>query len=314
MLIACLFLASCASEETIEFDHKYDINKTLTGVGSTDTVSGSYGFFADELCVGDDIFTENPAVSDSVCGGLGLFDLTTGEILYSKNIYDKLYPASITKVMTCYLALKYGKLSDTVTVSERAVDQDSDSSVCGLTAGCTLSLQDLLYGLMLRSGNDAAVAVAEHICGSIEDFAVLMNKEALALGACGTHFVNPNGLHSEKHFTTLYDIYLMLNAAMKLPEFAEIVGTAYYEPKVKRSDGSDPGLRWTNTNKYINGDEMPPEGVTVLGGKTGTTGAAGYCLAIKGKNKAGHDIISIVLKADSRYNLYYVMNQMLGLE
>lgn len=312
LLLTGLLLAGCGERE-IEFDHVYDISDTYTKIGETLDDSSDYPYFATEKCVAPDEFTANEAVSDTVSEAIGLFDLTDSKVIYQKNIYEKLYPASVTKIMTCYLALKYGKLTDIVKVSEKAVDQASDSSVCGLEAGNELTLNDLLYGLMLRSGNDAAVAVAEHISGSVEEFAELMNQEAAMLGATGTHFVNPNGLHSFEHFTTLYDIYLIFTEAMKTPGFSDIVGTAYYEPKVKRSDGSDYDLRWTNTNKYINGDNMPPEGVTITGGKTGTTSAAGYCLVVSGVNAAGHDVVGIVLKADSRYNLYFVMNQILTL-
>ena len=126
---------------------------------------------------------------------------------------------------------------------------------------------------MLRSGNDAAVAIAEHISGSSEEFVVLMNAEAKALGATGSHFVTPNGLHDEEHYSTVYDMYLFMNAAVK--------------------------------------NEPMPEGVTVIGGKTGTTGEAKYCLVQYNENTAKEPVISIVLKADSRDNMYLLMSEML---
>ena len=112
------------------------------------------------------------------------------------------------KILTLYLALKYGTLSDIVTVSDNAVAVPSDSSVAGLRSGVQLTLEDLLYGLMLPSGNDSAVAIAEHISGSVDAFVELMNKEANALGATNSHFVNPHGYHDENHYTTAYDLYL----------------------------------------------------------------------------------------------------------
>ena len=107
---------------------------------------------------------------------------------------------------SAYVALKNGNLDDVVTVSANAANQASDSSVCELKEGDKITLRDLLYGLMLRSGNDAAVAIAEHISGSSEEFVVLMNAEAKALGATGSHFVTPNGLHDEEHYSTVYDM------------------------------------------------------------------------------------------------------------
>lgn len=122
--------------------------------------------------------------------GAGTFNLATNTVTYAQNIYEKLYPASTTKILTAYIALKYGNLEDYVTVSENAADQASDSSVCGLKAGDVVQLKDLLYGMMLKSGNDAAIAIAEHIGGSVEGFADMMNQEARAMGATRSHFVN----------------------------------------------------------------------------------------------------------------------------
>lgn len=144
-------------------------------------------------------------------------------MVYGFRLYDKLYPASTTKIMTAYLALKYGNLDDIVTVSEHATDFNWDEVTSGLRTGDQVSLYDLVCGLMLRSGNDCGTAIAEHISGSEEAFAELMNREARALGATGTHFTNPHGLHDENHYTTAYDLYLIFNACLKDERFVEII-------------------------------------------------------------------------------------------
>ena len=123
-----------------------------------------------------------------------------------------------------------------MTVSENAADQASDSSVCGLKAGDVVQLKDLLYGMMLKSGNDAAIAIAEHIGGSVDQFVEMMNQEALELGATNTHFANPSGLQDENHYTTVYDIYLMLQEAMTYPHFLEIAQLSSYNLTCNRGE------------------------------------------------------------------------------
>lgn len=268
-------------------------------------------YFGANLCVGGIENIGLDTTDQQVCEGAGVFNTATGEIPYAKNIYERLYPASTTKVLTCYLALQYGNLDDIVTVSANAVDMASDSSVCGLKAGDQITLRDLLYGLMLRSGNDAAVAIAEYISGDVETFAGLMNNTAAGLGATGTHFVNPNGLPDENHYTTVYDLYLILNAAMQDTTFLDIIQAPGYTANYIDATGTPVTQEWASTNKYIAGTENAPEGITIIGGKTGTTGEAGYCLVLLSQNSSGQNIISIVLKADCRDNLYLLMNEML---
>lgn len=222
-----------------------------------------------------------------------------------------MYPASTTKILTAYVALKYGDLNGIYTVSENAADQASDSSVCNLKAGEQLSLQQLLYGLLLRSGNDAAIVIAEGISGDVSSFAELMNKEAKMLGATDSHFVNANGLQDENHYTTVYDLYLIFQAAIQNPTFVDIIHTTEYTVDYLDPNGMSIQQVWTSTNKYLMGTEAAPDGITVIGGKTGTTNDAGYCLVLLSNNAAGDQIISIVMKADCRNNLYYYMNELL---
>ncbi len=280
----------------------YNMSENASGVS----------YFAGDLCVSDNINYGLDKTDSQVALGAGVFNLTQQEVTYSQNIYDTLYPASLTKILTAYIIIKYCDLDDTVIVSANAVDQSSDSSVCGLNEGDQITVRALLYGLLLRSGNDAAVALAEYYATSVEAFAVVMNQEALLLGATGSHFVNPHGMPDEEHYTTVYDLYLFLNAAIQQEEFVKIINTSSICISYKDRNDKLVEKEYKNTNKYLNGDRKSPKGITVIGGKTGTTNAAGYCLALYSVNESGDQIISIVLKADGRSNLYLLMDQILS--
>lgn len=141
--------------------------------------------------------------------GAGAFNIDTHQVLYSQNLFEKLYPASTTKILTAYIILKNCDLNATVTVSHDAANPGHSSSVCGLKEGDVITVQDLLYGLLLESGNDAAIALAEYCSGSVEEFAKLMNSTAKSFGATNSSFVNPSGLPDENHYTTIYDMYLI---------------------------------------------------------------------------------------------------------
>ena len=179
--------------------------------------------FAQKLCVsskGNVDCIKNAQLEEGQKGLL--FSLSNHKVLYANGIYDKVYPASITKIMTAMLALQSGKLNDTVTITQDNVTLEDGSQVCGFVAGDQVTLDQLLHCLLVYSGNDAASAIAEYVGGSTENFVQMMNDYAAKLGCTGTHFSNPHGLQDENHYTTPYDIYLMLNEAFTYPEFTEI--------------------------------------------------------------------------------------------
>jgi D-alanyl-D-alanine carboxypeptidase (penicillin-binding protein 5/6) len=271
----------------------------------------SSGFYATNLCVTDgaDLGTED--TDSQLAEGGGVFNLTTGEVTYSQNIFGKLYPASTTKILTAYIIIRDCNLSDMVTVSAAAVDQDADSSVCNLKEGDVISVKNLLYGLILASGNDAAIALAEYHSGSVDAFVEEMNRTAQELGATNSNFRNPNGLPDEEHYTTVYDMYLIFKEAVKQADFLDVIGSGEVTANYLDKNGNAVEKTWTNTNRYMTGKVDAPEGFTILGGKTGTTSAAGYCLVLYSMNANGEKIISIVFKADGRANLYLLMNEML---
>lgn len=263
------------------------------------------------ICVVNDVNFGTDRTDSDLAEAAGVFNLTTREVTYSQNLFEKLYPASTTKVMTAYLAITRCKPDEVVTVSKDAVTQSADSSVCNLREGDQITVEDLLYGLMLQSGNDAAYALAEHISGSIEEFSKLMNETAQSFGATHTHYVNPHGLPDDDHYTTVYDMYLIFQQALTLKEFRDIISQASKEVTYKHSNDSDVNVTWESTDRYVTGEEEPPEGITVIGGKTGTTNAAGYCLVLYSTNDKQEEIISIVFKAEHRNALYQLMNQIL---
>lgn len=313
LVLALACTAGCGTN-TEALVTPYDVYGTTGAVGlSASGEADSKAYFSSGLCVSEDVSVGTDTTDSQVAEGAGVFNLGTGNVVYAKNIYERLYPASTTKILTAYIALKYcDDLDAFVTVSENAVNQASDSSVCNLKAGDVIKLKDLLYGLMLRSGNDAAVAIAEYISGDVDSFAALMNQEAAALGATRSHFVNPNGLPDENHYTSVYDMYLLFAKAIENETFVDIISTKSYDVVYTNAEGEAVERTWDNTNQYLTGATKTPEGFQVIGGKTGTTGEAGYCLVLYSYNASNQPIISIVFKADGKSNLYLLMNEMLS--
>lgn len=267
--------------------------------------------FADDFCVAnEDIDFKEFRRNDKFHGAL-LFDIENQKVIYSENVNEQLYPASTTKIMTAYLALKYGDINDYVTVSKNAVNVPSDSSTAHLKKGDVLTLKDLLYGLMLPSGNDSAIAIAEHISGSTEEFVKLMNKEALALGATNTHFVNPHGYQDKEHYTTAYDLYLIFKECIKDEIFLQMIAAKSYDAVITQSNGGARTVTWPQSNQFISGEREVPKGVTLIGGKTGNTFDAGSCILLYGHDSKQTPFITIMMGATSRRNLYDNMTSLL---
>lgn len=266
--------------------------------------------FAADLCVVEGNVPLESASLESNQSGM-LLDLNHKNVLYSNGAYNRVYPASITKIMTAMLALKYGKLDETVTITQENVTLEEGSQVCGFQAGDKLTLNQLLHCLLVYSGNDAASAIAEYVGGSTSNFVDMMNSYAARLGCTGTHFTNPHGLQDENHYTTPYDIYLMLNEALKYPEFTEITQLSSYTVEYTRSDGSSMATYLDATDHYLTGEASTPRDVTILGGKTGTTSEAGNCLALLSQNAYGDTFVSIVMGASTKELLYQQMSSLL---
>ena len=215
-----------------------------------------------------------------------LVDAVTGKVLYEKHCRTRRPPASTTKVMTAILALENGKLDDTVRASARA--SKTPFSSLHLKPGEELTLKNLLYGLLLRSGNDAAVCVGEHIAGSEGKFVEMMNKRAKEIGAEHTHFVNPHGLHDAKHYSTAYDLALMARYAVKMPAFNDIVRTK--TTHIERSINSE-DVFVKNSARFL----WKFDGADGI--KTGYTREAGRCF-VGSATRDGWRLITVVLKSN----------------
>lgn len=194
-----------------------------------------------------------------------LIEQISGRILYEKNAHDIESIASITKIMTAIIAIESGKMNDLTKASHRAVHTEGSSIY--LEQGEKMSIEDLVYGLMLRSGNDAAVSISEHVAGSVEGFVYLMNEKALWLGMTNTHFDNPHGLDSEHHYSTAYDMALLLRYAMGDEVFQEISGTHLHK-------ASSRSYAWQNKNRLLTSIYE-----YCTGGKTGFTKKTGRTLS-----------------------------------
>jgi len=218
-----------------------------------------------------------------------LMNSNSGDILFARQPHEHLPPASTTKVLTALVALEKLNLDAKIPVSAKAANVAP--SRVGLQPGDRLQAQDLLYGLLLKSGNDAAETLAEAIGGSVEGFAQLMNVKAAELGARDSHFVNPHGLHDREHYTSAYDLALIFRQAMTQPLFAEIVRTHNAELRIEAQN--DPAGGWRivpihNTNRLLTGYEG------ALGGKTGFTRAAKNCF-VGEASRGGVSLIVAVL-------------------
>ncbi len=286
----------------------YPIEERIEGEILPESDSLAQGFAA-ELCV---VTGDSPEDADVTAEAAAVFDLDGREVIYSKNAFERLYPASTTKVMTALVAIKYGNLQDEVTVTEDAVITESGATLAGIEPGDQLTLEQLLYGLMIPSGNDAGAAIAVHMAGSIEGFADMMNEEARRLGAVDTHFVNPHGLHDPDHYTTAYDLYLIFNEALKQPMFRTVTGTTSYTASYQGAGGGTVTKTWSGGNWYMTGERQEPDGLTVFGGKTGTTSAAGNCLIMAIRDTDDHEYVSVVMKAAGRPALYDNMSNIIS--
>ena len=230
-----------------------------------------------------------------------VYDLTSDTLVFAQDIDETLYPASLTKVMTCLLTIEMEPdLDQMVTVtSECLKGMEPGGSNIALKVGEEISVRDLLYGLMVKSGNDAASTLAVHNSGSIEAFVEVMNARARELGCTGTNFMNPHGLHHDDHYTTARDLAKILKAAMQYPLFEEIFTTKEY---TAAATNLSEAREMKTTNFLIRSNGYPNVvDSRVLGGKTGNTSKAGRCLCTLAE-KDGMRLLTVVLGAKATYS------------
>ena len=305
----CVFVGSSILTGCSNFS--YSAKYSVSDSGDDNKNSLYYPTFASDLCVADgDITGEEDNLSDDISAGL--FDLNNKETLYAKKVNLQVHPASLTKVMTALVALKYGKLDQVLVAGSDVYVNESGAQKINLKEGDRMTLDQALRILLIYSANDVANLIATNIGGSMEGFKELMNKEALAIGATNSHFENPHGLTADEHYVTAYDMYLIFNEAMKYDTFCEIINMTEYTTSYLDSSGNSKEVSVSNTNGYLSGNHSAPLGVTVIGGKTGTTTAAGHCLILLARDTNGSPYISVIMRDTDSGTLYSDMTSLLG--
>lgn len=308
-LLVSVSLAGCGN---LKYDMAYNPDSEVSSFNiisgkNTDTAES----FAANLCVVTDNIMNDEAVDMSEATAAVLFDVNGKEVLYSKNAHERLYPASLTKVMTALVALQNGSLDQVLTATDSVNITESGAQLCGLKSGDTMTLDQALHILLMYSANDVAMLIAENIGGTTEHFVEMMNEEAIRLGATNTNFVNPHGLSDDSHYTTAYDLYLIFNEAIRYETFSEIIHMTSYQTTYYDKDGKAKELNFSSTNWYLSGKAEAPANISVIGGKTGTTTAARNCLILLSRDAGGAPYISVILSSVSRDVLYVQMTDLL---
>ncbi len=308
VLIAGL-LSGCGS---LSFDMAYHVDYDVSSfnvVSREDARMASP--FAAGLCVAAGDVSGEGSPDMSQVEAAALFGLDKSEVLYARNIHERLHPASLTKVLTALVALENGQLGQTLTATNAVNITESGAVLCGLKNGDTMTLDQALRILLVYSANDAAMLIAENIGGSVEHFVEMMNEKAHSLGATNSHFTNPHGLTDSDHYTTAYDLYLIFNAAIQYETFNEIIHMSAYQTVFYDKDGREKAFDKSSSNKFLQGEYQAPANVTVIGGKTGTTNAAGNCLILLSRDENGSPYVSVILRAEGPDILYGSMIDLL---
>lgn len=311
-LVITLTAFSMSGCGKLEYSMAYSTDTKISAYNVVDTQSSEkLEPFAYDLCVvsGDILDEENVDMSQATSAVL--FDINDKEVLYSKNAHERLYPASLTKVMTALVALENASLDQVLTATSAVNITESGAQLCGLKPGDTMTLDQALRILLVYSANDVAMLIAENIGGTTDHFIEMMNEEAKRLGATNTQFMNPHGLTQDGHYTTAYDLYLIFNEAIKYETFNEIIHMTNYQTTYYDQDGNPKELSFQTSNLFLRGTYESPENITVIGGKTGTTNAAGHCLILLSRDTNGAPYISVILRSEAREILYTEMADLL---
>lgn len=306
-LISILIFASITACGNGDIPLEYGKYSLADNYNMDETMAQSQlDLFAKDLCASDKDILETSNISYSTVKSAGVFDVSNCQTLYSYNVNERVNPASLTKIMTALVVLENANLDDIVTVGDVTI-RESGVQLFNLKQGDKISVRDLLYVDLVYSGNDASLALANYIAGSDEEFANLMNEKAKQLGATNSNFVNSHGLSNENHYTTAYDLYLIFNAAVKYDEFRTIINTATYDVTYTNANDEVVTKTINSTNKFLTGGYATPSTAVIVGGKTGSTQAAGKCLILYSTNSAGKPYISVVMGAGDENALYSTM-------
>lgn len=324
LLFVLTVLSSCTASDTELPYGSMENNQsfTLNPVDEYDTLP----LFAEDIAaVSDNVIPVSLSEEDAVFSA-AIYNEDDAEVLYSLNAVERTSPASLTKLMTALIIFeKYGdRLDDVITIGEVSIKEEGVQRF-GLKAGDRITIRQLLEITLIQSGNDAALALAQYAGDSTagsrleedgeitgeERFVQLMNERAESLGCTGTHFVNPHGLDSAEHYSTAYDQYLIFRQLIAYPEFLEMINTPSVQISYYAADGTVKTKTIMNTDMFINGGKNTPEGITVIGGKTGSTASAGKCLILLANNASGKSFIAVVMGAKDEGTLYNTLSELL---
>ncbi len=310
LLALIAVLTGCGGSK---YDMAYKLNNDVSSFQLLNTTNQeTLETFAADLCVvSDDV--KAVGIDLSEVGAAALFDTKNLKTLYAKNANTQVNPASLTKIMTALVAIKHGSTDQMLTASENVKVTEPGAVLSGLNPGDQMTLDQALHILLIQSSNDVAILIAEGVAGSVDEFVALMNKEAAELGATNCNFANPNGLTQDGHYVTAYDLYLIFQEALQYDLFNQIIQMTSYSTVYTDRSGAEKSLEVNNSNRYLKGTQEMPPNVTVIGGKTGTTNAAGHCLILLSRSSDGTPYISVIMKDTSGDDLYADMTKLLGL-
>ena len=287
-----------------------DTAAVLTAMFDTDMSDG----FADKLAVVSPARTssETAKVQGVDAQEIFLAPAAGGQAMQAYQVFKTMPPASLTKILTALTALRSGKdLDQEYVLGDEVIISIADAQVCGFQPGDRITLRTLLYCMLIYSGNDSANAVAAIAGdGDIEAFCESMNEVAAGLGAVQTHFTTPNGLDDPRHYTSAYDLYLIFRECLKYDLFRDAIMQSGYTATYTRN-GQQYSQYYMSTSRYLTGESALPQGVTILGGKTGTTDKAGLCLILYVQDAQEKGYISVLLGSPDKDSLYKSMTNLL---
>lgn len=306
VLIVAFCFGGCQSGNSNIIDHEftYDHNGNVMDFDSPLTRGEA---FSSQICVID---PDHPNIGDAhmvMAQTALLINRNSGECLYAKSPFVRMYPASTTKILSALIALEEGDRELALSVGEEVLIDEENISLCDFRVGDEISFDIAINGMMLQSGNDAAAYLTRFVTDDMDTFIEMMNERARELGATKSNFVNAHGLHDTKHYSTAYDLYLIFNEAVQNKDFREIIRRKNYQDSFIRTtiyNTYSIPVDFKNKGLYINGEREVPEGAIVLGGKSGTTQdyQYNYCLLFSVGNV---EYIAIVMgeeSADIEYN------------
>lgn len=310
-ILVATILTGCSNKPNVLLTYS-ETNSNRYQYDQSNNINMAEFFATDLTVIPDDL--NHMQNSDITATSSLIINTSDDEVLYSNNVYERMYPASLTKLITALVVLKHADLNEMVTISYNASHiTESGAKLCGFKEGDKVKLDALLNCLLIYSGNDAGIAIAEHVGGSEKGFAKMMNETAISVGAVHSNFINAHGLHNDNHYTTAYDLYLIFNELLMYDQFVSIINKASYTIHYTDKNNNPKEEQFLNTNRYLRGIESAPKGITVVGGKTGTTSKAGSCLILYSKDSKNNSYISLIMQASDGNSLFSQMTKLLGM-